>query len=283
MKSYYGLLVALALAVLFGAVQCSKCASEPGGAADSDLPGEALNDASILADSARLEWEQVPLGTPTKDFKTAIAGVLQQELSSIEEVMQCGAMQGTWVISPVKKAIIEHVSKGELTFCYLASHNLKTSSRVSSVRGEFLADRLVQLHFRFKKESYDALVAELTSRFGEGEQRALQEMALVKAEVQSFLLWKVKDTIWGLKNGDQDITLYIQDVASLGQLPVAAGNTDTAPPKKTDLSDIGISGSPYDVNLDDLDDVDAPVPAKDAAIDSDAAASAETEASGTDS
>ena len=256
MKSYYLVLSLVAILLPFGAVQCARCSSEngsEGAAKGNEVPGKALADAHVHEDTAKLEWEQVQLHSSKAAFRKAIAAVLQQDVESVQALMQCGPLAGVWVISPVKKAMVEHESGGNMTFCYLAGHNLQTSSRVSSVRGEFLNDSLVQLQFKFRKGNYDALVAELTSRFGEGDKRELKETALLSEETASFLLWKIKGTTWGIKNGANDVTLYIQDVDMLNKLPVAAKSADSATSPKTDLSDIGIKGSPYDVNLDDLE------------------------------
>ncbi|MBN2530367.1 MAG: hypothetical protein JXR76_28520 [Deltaproteobacteria bacterium] len=269
MKSYKLVLFGVVLASLFSCIQCSKCTSEVSNKADETSLGESLKNGDVQNGSAQLEWEQISLGASKTEFKSAAAVLLQQKLSEIEDLFQCGILQGAWVISPLKNSLVEHTSKGKLSWCQISSFNIETSGRISSVRGEFLENILVQLQFKFVASQYDILQEELESRFGKGEIRKLTEETVTGKHMNSFLLWKVNGITWGLKKGNPETTLIVQNARKLMSLPIATDSEGKGAPAKTDLSDIGISGSPYDVNLDDIADPPANDTAADNAADSD--------------
>ncbi len=264
MKIYYVVMVCTVASVLFGAVQCSSCSPEETSVERGDTAGKALVDASPKEGSEKLLWEVVTPGMSVSRFKSEVAGVFQKERGEIENLFQCGPLQGVWVISPAANAVVEHVSDGSLSFCQVSTLNMETSARVSGVRGEFQGDRLKNVRFQFTSDSHDSLVAELSARFGPGENRELMVSTLDGTHPGVYVLWKVNGKTWAISKGKQDTALTIQDSAALLKLPVPTAMKGDAAPTKTDLSDIGIGGSPYDVNLDDIeipaDAADTPAP-----------------------
>lgn len=258
MKSFHFVLCLVLVPVALSCLYCSKCGSDIVGEFSGEAPGEALSNAAVQVGSAALEWERVPLGLSEAAFKQAVADLFQEELSVIEELFQCGTQQGIWVIDPVGKAVQERTTKGKLHFCNISSVSVEASLRVASIRGEFLDDKLLQLQFKFTASHFNTLKAELEKRFDKGDRRDLAVDSVVGKKTESFLLWKVKNITWGINNVDKEVTLFVQDTAALSGFSVKAPN------KKTDLSDIGLNGSPYDVALDDIEvpqelrDTDAP-------------------------
>jgi hypothetical protein len=253
MKITYVVMVCTVASVLFGAVQCSSCSPEETSVERGDTAGKALVDASPKEGSEKLLWEVVTPGMSVSRFKFEVAGVFEKERGEFENLFQCGPLQGVWVISPAANAVVEHVSDGSLSFCQVSTLNMETSARISGVRGEFQGDRLMNVQFQFTSDSYDSLVAELSTRFGPGESRELMVSTLGGTHPGAYTLWKVNDKTWAISKGKQDTALTIQDSAALLKLPVPTVSNDDAKPAKTDLSDIGIGGSPYDVNLDDIE------------------------------
>ena len=264
MKTYYVVMVCIVASVLFGAVQCSSCSPEEANSERGDTAGKALADASPKEGSEKLLWEVVMPGISVARFKSEVAGVFQKERGEIENLFQCGPLQGVWVISPAANAVAEHMSDGSLSFCQVSTLNMETSDRISGVRGEFQGDRLMNVRFQFTSDSHDSLVAELSTRFGPGENRELMVSTLGGTHPGAYTLWKVNDNTWAISKAKQNTTLTIQDSAALLKLPVPAVSNDDTKPVKTDLSDIGIGGSLYDVNLDDIeipaDAADTPAP-----------------------
>jgi hypothetical protein len=253
MKTYYVVLVCTVAAVLFGAVHCSSCSPEETPAESGDAAGKMLADASVKDGSEKLMWEVVTPGMSVSKFKSEVAGVFQKERKEIENLFQCGPLQGVWGISPTTNAVVEHMSDGSLSFCQLSSLNMETSAQISGVRGEFRGDKLLNVQFQFTSGSHDSLVAALSDRFGPGEARELKVSTLSGDHPDAYTLWKVNGNTWAIRSGEQDTVLTIQDAVALAELPVQTASSGDKRPTKTDLSDIGIGGSPYDVNLDDIE------------------------------
>ncbi|MBN2339949.1 MAG: hypothetical protein JXX29_09060 [Deltaproteobacteria bacterium] len=251
MKSYH-LLCFMLLLFSLGCLQCSRC--ESGKTSETDEPaGSAIADGSVKNGSTAMEWEQLSLGISQDEFRTKVAQLFSQPVKAIDSLFECGAQQGVWLIRPLKNSVLEHQSPKPLQFCAISAMRVQSSLRVSSIRGDFLDNKLFAVQLKFRTVHFDALQSELSSRFGEGESRKLAVHSVVGESKAQFRLWKVDGVVWSLSKNKNEAALQMQPASLPPQLTLIPA-ADTAP---SDLSDIGLNGSPYDVKLDDLKVPDA--------------------------
>lgn len=235
---HFGWLFAVCGCSLF-LIQCSTCKEPPPG---KELPGTSVQDGSV-----ELEWETVKLGISKEEFQKGVAALFLEEQGAIKDFFSCGAQHSVGVIIPLQNAVQERIdSKGLMQYCTISADAAASSRRLVSIRGVFVDKKLASIQFKFRKVSYESISLQLASRFGQGESRQLVTDTIIGKNKSEYVLRKLKGQIWGLERGKQDVTLHVQNTAVLHKLRVPSKEP------KADLSDIGLSGSPYDVNLDDI-------------------------------
>jgi len=227
---------------LLGVAGCSRC-------------GDEVPEAREVEGSKQLAWEQVALGLDRDGFRTAlarIAGVPDEEAAAR---IGCSDQFTMVVVDADERTITERSGRGrDLGNCTLLQAGAGRSWDLLSARGEFVDGALAGLTFAFPPERFDALAAELESRFGPGAAVTLEDRSavLLDSEDRASRLWRRDGELFALVKGDREARLVRQDAALGARLPPLPRAAERGEP--VSLDDIGLGGGlDLDAALPDVD------------------------------
>lgn len=224
---------------------CSRC-------------GDEVPEAREAAGSSQLPWEKVALGADQAGFRASIAALAGIADDRAGTRIGCREHFTMDLIDAEARTITERSGRGlALANCALLQAGSDRSWSLLSARGEFVNGKLMRLTFAFPIQRFDALAAELGSRFGPGAETTLEDRSavLLDSEDRESRLWTRDKELIALVKGDREVRLVRQD-AALGRLlpPMPAASKRGKP---VNLDDIGLGGGL---------DLDASLPAVDGLI-----------------
>jgi hypothetical protein len=245
MRTTVVLLCAAAAVALAGCERCSD--------------GDGLVASKETAGSEDLPWERMELGSGVEAFRSALAGLAGLAPEEAEAVITCVDQSAIEVVDPARGIASERSSgDGSLSNCALLQAGARKSWRLVSAKGEFLAGALVRATFDFPPDGHGEILAEMTGRFGPGEERELESRSLLGTGRRAVRLWKVKGSLWILESGERTARLVHQDTERLARLPEPAPAAERGVP--VSLDDIGLGGG-LDLDDEGLDDIPLVQPA----------------------
>ena len=218
---------------------------------------ERCSDSNIEKHGDAVIWELIPFGISEETFIIQTASLMavvppKRDLTCKEQI--------TMPYPDLDEKEIVERPGGDLTLtaCTIRAHSAEQTSTLLEIKGEFVADELSRLVFRFTSSQAVNVEESLKKRFGEGDTVTVKEQVIIEETPASYRYWRDKKEVWLLTRGTNDTVLLIhQDLVSGATLKKPAPIAEKGKP--VSLDDIGLGGK-LDLNapLPNLDDLEIP-------------------------